>query len=36
VAVLLAQIGDVGGGGFEDLQAQQAGHGHQREVARMR
>jgi hypothetical protein len=36
VAVFLAEIGDVRGGGFEDPQAQQAEHGHQREVARVR
>jgi hypothetical protein len=33
VAVLLAEVGDVRAGGFEDPQAQQAEHGHQREVA---
>jgi hypothetical protein len=33
VAVLLAQVGDVRAGGLEDPQAQQAEHGHQREVA---
>jgi hypothetical protein len=32
VAVFLAEVGDVGAGGFEDPQAGQAGHGHQREV----
>jgi hypothetical protein len=32
VAVFLAQVGDVGAGGFEDPQAQQPEHGHQREV----
>ena len=36
VAVLLAQVGDVRAGGLEDPQAQQAEHGHQREVARIR
>jgi hypothetical protein len=34
VAVFFAEVGDVGAGGFEDPQAQQAEHGHQREVAR--
>jgi hypothetical protein len=33
VAVFLAEIGDVRGGGLEDPQAEQAEHGHQREVA---
>jgi hypothetical protein len=33
VAVLLAEVGDVRAGGFEDPQAEQAEHGHQREVA---
>jgi hypothetical protein len=33
VAVLLAQVGDVRAGGFEDPQAEQAEHRHQREVA---
>jgi hypothetical protein len=32
VAVLLAEVADVCGGGLEDPQAQQAEHGHQREV----
>jgi hypothetical protein len=32
VAVLLAQVADVGAGCFEDPQAQQAEHGHQGEV----
>jgi len=32
VAVLLAEIADVGAGGFEDPQAEQAEHGDQREV----
>ena len=36
VAVLFAQVADVGAGGFEDPQPQQAEHGHEREVARMR
>jgi hypothetical protein len=36
VAVLFAQIGDVRPGGFEDPQAEQPKHGHQREVARVR
>jgi hypothetical protein len=36
VAVLLAEVGDVGAGGFEDPQTEQAEHGHQREVARVR
>ena len=36
VAVLFAQVGDVGAGGFEDPQAQQPEHGHEREVARVR
>jgi len=34
--VLLAEAGDVRAGGFEDPQAGEAGHGHQREVARVR
>ena len=34
VAVLLAEVGDVGAGGFEDPLAEQAEHGHQREVGR--
>jgi hypothetical protein len=33
VAVFLADVGDVGSGGLEDPQSQQAEHGHQREVA---
>ena len=33
VAVFLAEVGDVSAGGFEDPQAEQAEHGHQREVA---
>jgi hypothetical protein len=36
VAVLFAEVGDVPSGGLEDPQAQQAEHGHQREVARVR
>ncbi len=32
VAVLFVQVGDVGAGGLEDPQAQQAEHGRQREV----
>jgi hypothetical protein len=36
VAVLLAEVADVRRGGLEDPQAQQAEHGHQREVARVR
>jgi hypothetical protein len=36
VAVLFAEAGDVGAGGFEDPQAQQAGHRHQREITRVR
>jgi hypothetical protein len=36
VAVLLAEVGDVRAGGLEDPQAQQAEHGHQREVGRVR
>jgi hypothetical protein len=35
VAVFFAQVADVGAGGFEDPQAKQAEHGHEREVARM-
>jgi hypothetical protein len=34
VAVLLAEIGDVRPGRFEDAQAEQPEHGDQREVAR--
>src|SRR5690242_21697229 len=30
VAVLLAEVGGVGAGGFEDPQAEQAEHGHRR------
>ena len=36
VAVLLAKVGDVRAGSFEDPQAQQAEHGDQREVAPVR
>ena len=36
VAVFLAEVSDVRAGGFEDPQAEQAEHGHQREVARIR
>jgi hypothetical protein len=36
VAVLLAQVADIGAGGFEDPQAQQPEHGHQREVIPVR
>jgi hypothetical protein len=36
VAVFVAEVGDVRGGGLEDPQAQQAEHGHQGEVARVR
>jgi hypothetical protein len=36
VAVFFAEFGDVGAGGFEDPQAEQPEHGHQREVARIR
>jgi hypothetical protein len=36
VTVFFAHVGDVGPGGFEDPQAQQATHGYQREVARIR
>ena len=34
--VFLAEVGDVRAGGFEDPQAEQAGHGHQGEVVRVR
>jgi hypothetical protein len=33
VAVLFAEVDDVRAGGFEDPQAEQPEHGHQREVA---
>jgi hypothetical protein len=36
VAVFFAKAGDVGAGGFEDPQAGQPEHGHQREGARVR
>jgi hypothetical protein len=36
VPVLFAEVGDVRTGGFEDPQAEQSQHGHQREVARVR
>jgi hypothetical protein len=36
VAVLFAEVADVRPGGLEDPQAQQAEHGHQREVVRVR
>jgi hypothetical protein len=36
VAVFFAEVGDVGAGGFEDPQAEQAKHGHQGEVVRIR
>ena len=36
VAVFFAEVGDVGAGGLEDPQAQQAEHGRQREVVRVR
>ena len=36
VAMLFAEVGDVGPGGFEDPQAEQPEHGHQREVAQVR
>ena len=36
VAVLFAEIADIGGSGFEDPQAEQPEHGHQREVVRVR
>ncbi len=35
MAVFLAQVADVGGGGFEDPQPEQAEHGDQREVGRV-
>jgi hypothetical protein len=34
--VFFAKVGDVRAGGLEDTQAQQAEHGHQGEVARVR
>jgi hypothetical protein len=36
VTVFLAEVGDVCSGGLEDPQAQQAEHGYQREVVRVR
>jgi hypothetical protein len=36
VAVFFAEVTDVGAGGFEDPQAEQPEHGHQRKVARVR
>jgi hypothetical protein len=33
VAVFFAKVGDVRAGGLEDPQAEQAEHGHKREVA---
>jgi hypothetical protein len=36
VAVFLAEVGDVGAGGLENPQAEQAEHGHQREVVPVR
>jgi hypothetical protein len=36
VAVLLAEVGDVSTSDFEDPQAGQPEHGHQREVVRVR
>ena len=36
VTVLFTEVADVGAGGFEDPQAQQPEHGHQREVIRVR
>jgi len=36
VAVLVAEVGDVRTSGFEDSQAEQPEHGHQREIARVR
>jgi hypothetical protein len=36
VAMFLAEVSDVGASGFEDPQAEQPEHGHQREVARVR
>ena len=34
VAMFLAKVTDVGASGFEDPQAEQPEHGHQREVVR--
>jgi len=36
VTVLVAQIADVRAGGFEDPQAEQPEHGHEREITRVR
>ena len=36
MAVLLAEVADVGAGGFEDPQAEQPEQGDQREVTRIR
>ena len=36
VAVFFAEVRDVGAGGFEDPQTQEAEHGHQGEVAGIR
>jgi hypothetical protein len=36
VAVLLAEISDIRTGSFEDPQAEQSEHGHQREVTLVR
>jgi hypothetical protein len=36
VSVLLAKVTNVRASGFEDPQAEQAEHGHQREVVRVR
>jgi len=36
VTVFFAEVGGVSPGGFEDPQAEQAEHGGQREVARIR
>jgi hypothetical protein len=35
VAVLLTQIGDVGGTGLEDAQPEEAEHAHQGEIVRV-
>ena len=34
--MLFAKVGDVGSGGLEDPKAEQAEHGHQRDVIRVR
>jgi hypothetical protein len=36
VAVLFAEVADVGAGGLEDPQSEQPEHGHQRDVIRAR